>query len=102
MVDGRGEIIIPAKEIPEVQNQECSHPIVGESFTEFIDHDEEDAQRVTKATLTNRETILDTLLTSPHLHARTGSWTEVHHPCNNFLVPFRTRIVNFVTFIALC
>lgn len=31
-----------------------SHPIVGEPLTELIDHDEEDAQRVTKATLTKR------------------------------------------------
>lgn len=93
MVDGRGQVVIPANEIREVQNQDCflqragrrgggnrvrtgyhyscpspkdkkwlrvtSHSIVGESFTELVDHDEEDAQGVTKATLAKRNTVED-------------------------------------------
>lgn len=38
----------------EASRKLTSHPIVGESFTEFIDHDEEDAQWVAKATLIHK------------------------------------------------
>lgn len=33
------------------------HAIVGKSFAELIDHDEEDAQGITKATLTKTTTV---------------------------------------------
>lgn len=86
MVDGCGQVVVPADEVPEVQDQQrcrqrvgrgaglaqvaaisaslerakwvtvTSHPIVGEPLTELIDHDEEDAQGVTKATLVERKT----------------------------------------------
>lgn len=77
-----------------------SHPIVGESFTEFIDHDEEDAQGVAKAALTKRKII------SRHVH----HWSTLTHqhrrlgkdPCtlSKFSVPFRPRILNSVISIA--
>lgn len=88
VVDGSRQIVVPFKELCEVQNQECcpqragggreetqlgvsayvllftqgggvskivtSHSIVGKSFAELIDHDEKDAQGITKATLTKR------------------------------------------------
>lgn len=43
-----------------------SHSIVGESFTELIDHDEEDAQRIPEAALTNRKS--GTEIYSPLVH----------------------------------
>lgn len=43
----------------EVAKAVTSHPIVGKSFTELIDHDEQDAQRVTEATLAERNTAQD-------------------------------------------
>lgn len=35
MVNGRGEIVIPAEEVPEVQNQECFPRAQGERETEL-------------------------------------------------------------------
>lgn len=88
MVDGGGQIVVPSKELREVQNQErfprqagpgggktqlgaaaatdalharggvaktvTSHAIVGKSFAELIDHDEEDAHGITTAILTKQ------------------------------------------------